>query len=829
MASLKGLRIAGMIGTALFVLMAEPRAALAACTNPDYPGGAITWNGIDSIIWCDGTTWHALKDSVGGGGSAAAAGAAGQIQFNNGSNALAADTGLTWNNTNKRLGIGTTTPSNPLTVAAATNQLRLDSDTAAYALFGLYDGGGAGIAPYMDISLMGGDADTANYIRLFRATNTTGGVGLQIFRGNNSTDLNTVLSGNGNSSLNTKLGNVGIGTATPTTKLTVYGTGADPSLSSDTGILKVSGSVTQELAFGEYTESPYAFWMQTRKSTNDGSSWPLAINPLGGNVGIGTATPAERLSVAAEGAAAISSHVAGGASYPQVIGKRSNGTLAAPTAVSSGWGLLHLGAQGYDGAAWRTAASIGFQTDATPGTADMPGRITFSTTPNGSTTPIERMRIDRAGNVGIGTASPGQKLSIAGSILAANGADTTSTVRNAGMYLWSDAAFGAELHYGQAGQSAGWATAIYGRAADTTAIRFGTYPGSSTAQSTFSEKMTLLTNGNVGIGNISPASKLDVTGTVTATVFSGSGASLTSLSASNLVSGTVPTAQLGSGTADSTTYLRGDGTWAALSSGAAGSNGHVQFNNSGALGGDSALFWDSTNKRLGVATSSPTAKLHVVGGGRFTTTSGTALMASSSGGSSAIGISGSASGGTGFNVGVYGSNGATGGRGVHGANAIASGYGVYGENVDNTGYGIYCSSSNASGCGGNKAWTNTSDARLKRDIHDVERQMGLDAIMRLRPVTYHWRTGDAEKTELGFIAQEVEKVLPQVVGTSPDTEITLSDGTKEAITNVKSLSYATIVVPLVKAVQELKVANDNLRATVEAQGEEIKALKAAVR
>lgn len=57
---------------------------------------------------------------------------------------------------------------------------------------------------------------------------------------------------------------------------------------------------------------------------------------------------------------------------------------------------------------------------------------------------------------------------------------------------------------------------------------------------------------------------ITLTGAVTGTSFAGNGASLTALNASNLSTGTVPTARLGSGTASSDTWLRGDGTWATL-------------------------------------------------------------------------------------------------------------------------------------------------------------------------------------------------------------------------------------------------------------------------
>ena len=67
--------------------------------------------------------------------------------------------------------------------------------------------------------------------------------------------------------------------------------------------------------------------------------------------------------------------------------------------------------------------------------------------------------------------------------------------------------------------------------------------------------------------NGSNVATLDQAGLLTATTFAGSGASLTALNATNLGSGTVPTARLGSGTASSSTILYGDQTYKTAPSG----------------------------------------------------------------------------------------------------------------------------------------------------------------------------------------------------------------------------------------------------------------------
>jgi hypothetical protein len=82
--------------------------------------------------------------------------------------------------------------------------------------------------------------------------------------------------------------------------------------------------------------------------------------------------------------------------------------------LSSGDGIASLNFAGDDGTAFIPAASISSSVDGTPGTNDMPGRLVFSTTADGASTVTERMRINNAGNVGIGTTGATSMLQTAG-------------------------------------------------------------------------------------------------------------------------------------------------------------------------------------------------------------------------------------------------------------------------------------------------------------------------------------------------------------------------------------------------------------------------------
>ena len=129
-------------------------------------------------------------------------------------------------------------------------------------------------------------------------------------------------------------------------------------------------------------------------------------------------------------------------------------------------------------------------------------------------------------------------------------------------------------------------------------------------------------------------------------------------------------------------------------------------------------------------------------------------------------------------------------------------------------------------------WLHTyyySDKRLKKDITDMSDDYGLGAIMQLRPVQFTWKDKTSKEKlgpQIGLIAQEVEKVIPEAVDTMPNKEITNEDGTKETIENPKSVTYQNLVAPLIKAVQELKNLNDEQQKEIDALKMQIKQLEA---
>jgi len=102
--------------------------------------------------------------------------------------------------------------------------------------------------------------------------------------------------------------------------------------------------------------------------------------------------------------------------------KSRNASVGGNTIVANGDNLGNITWVGANGTGFTDAANIRAEVDGTPGASnDMPGRLVFSTTADGSGSTTERMRITSGGNVGIGTSSPGAPLHIALSSSAASG------------------------------------------------------------------------------------------------------------------------------------------------------------------------------------------------------------------------------------------------------------------------------------------------------------------------------------------------------------------------------------------------------------------------
>ena len=100
--------------------------------------------------------------------------------------------------------------------------------------------------------------------------------------------------------------------------------------------------------------------------------------------------------------------------------KSRSGVIGTQGVVSSGDAFGQIQFYGDDGTAFVQGANITALVDGTPGLNDMPGRLVFSTTADGASSPTERMRIDSAGRVGIGgIAAVGESVRLASGLTGA--------------------------------------------------------------------------------------------------------------------------------------------------------------------------------------------------------------------------------------------------------------------------------------------------------------------------------------------------------------------------------------------------------------------------
>jgi hypothetical protein len=141
------------------------------------------------------------------------------------------------------------------------------------------------------------------------------------------------------------------------------------------------------------------------------------------------------------------------------------------------------------------------------------------------------------------------------------------------------------------------------------------------------------------------------------------------------------------------------------------------------------------------------------------------------------------------------------------SNATAIGYDAI-VSTDNT---IRLGNTAVTTIGGQVAWTAASDSRIKKNI--VNSNYGLATVLKLRPVEYNLTSNDLK--QVGFIAQEVQKLVPEVV-TGKEGDISKGE--------ILGITYSNLVPVLTKAIQEQQKQIEDQNSKIAAQQKQIEEL-----
>ena len=515
-------------------------------------------------------------------------------------------------------------------------------------------------------------------------------------------------------------------------------------------------------------------------------------------VGVNTAAPAASLDITAKNPTGAATNV-DGLLIPRVDRQRAQSMTGVPVSTLIYVNSIATGAQSgnavnvdtegyyyYNGTAWtklnpavtpassfniyNTDGSLSSNRVVTQGgnTLSFTGTAANAFSVDGTTLSVNAAN-DR---VGIGSIAPTRKLHVEGSQFL-NAAATASVTKEA-----------LDINVGQDGIGYGNRADNYGismRTASSAAgglisrINFGdtsTTTADGTRYLSFSvgrtpNELMYLTDANsgrVGIGKTTPNERLDVIGAIAFT-----GQAVTNKTG-------VGTIDYASSTLPAQTRILSWGPDAA-------SNGVISFWTG--LGGDttSEKMRVHSNGSVGIGTSAPTAKLSVSGsGGAMLSLTNTKVTGNPT-------------------LNIYPGYTSTGGTIIEG-NQYAV---VFDQDPGQAGSGASMSLYDFHGQIRSVSSSNLSDRRLKKDIRDLN-EYGIAEVMKLQPKRYVMK--EHNNPDIGFIAQELKEVVPEIV---------YGDESKGML----SVDYSKVSLVLVNAVKEQQ-------KLIEEQSRQIKGLQADV-